>query len=40
MNLKTCGALLLLAALPATAFAQSATPDATKEAAREKFRTA
>ena len=40
MNLKTCGALLMLASLPVTALAQSTTPDATKEEARAKFRAA
>jgi hypothetical protein len=40
MNLNTCGALLMLAALPATALAQSATPDAAKQEARAKFRAA
>ena len=40
MNLKTCGALLMLASLPVTALAQSATPDSAKEEARAKFRAA
>lgn len=40
MNLKTCGALLMLATLPVTALAQSATPDPAKEEARAKFRAA
>ena len=40
MNLRTCGALLMLAALPVTALAQSATPDAAKEEARAKYRAA
>ena len=42
MNLKTCGALLMLAALPLTALAQSTTPptDAAKQEARAKFRAA
>ena len=40
MNLRICGALLMLAALPVTALAQSATPDTAKEEARAKFRAA
>jgi hypothetical protein len=40
MNIKTCGALLMLAALPTVALAQSATPDAAKEEARAKYRAA
>lgn len=40
MNLKTCGALLMLAALPVTALAQGATPDTAKQEARAKFRPA
>jgi hypothetical protein len=40
MNLKTCGALLMLAALPMTALAQGAPSDAAKEEARAKFRAA
>ncbi len=40
MNLKTCGALLMLAALPMTALAQSATPDPAKQEARAKYRAA
>ena len=42
MNLKTCGILLALAALPITALAQSATPtpDLAKQEARAKFRAA
>jgi hypothetical protein len=40
MSLKTYAALLMLAALPVTALAQSATPDAAKQEARAKFRAA
>jgi hypothetical protein len=40
MTLRTCGALLVLAALPATALAQSAASDAARQEARAKFRAA